>query len=79
MAFNKLQNIAKYLNEGWNPDFNDDSQKFFIILDFDNKYNVAYNTYESTSVVYFKTEELANRAITIMGKDSLADLFNTNW
>lgn len=80
MAFNKLQNIATYLNEGWKADFKDDSDKYFIYLDGVNKtYNVAYNIHCMDCGVQFKTAELAKKAIDIMGESSLADLFNTNW
>ena len=80
MAFNKLQNIATYLNDGWKPDFKDDSDKYFIYLDGVNKkYHVARNVHCMDSGVHFKTEKLAERAIEIMGEASLADLFNTNW
>lgn len=80
LAFNKLQNIAKFLNDGWTPNFFDSSRKYFIWLaGITNKYTVGYNTNFNEGSVYFKSEELANKAINIMGKESLADLFNTEW
>lgn len=80
MAFNKLQNIAKYLNDGWEPNFKSlDEKKYFIIRTGYDKYAYSYNIICHTSNVFFKTEELAKQAITIMGKESLNDLFNTDW
>ena len=80
MATNKLQNIAIWLNNGWHPNFNNGNEKkYFIICTGYDKYTVAYNTYCQSSDIYFKTEELAKKAIDIMGEQSLADLFNTNW
>ena len=77
-AFNKLQNIAKYLNKGWKPDFFDPEKKWVIVKDgksFSTRYNQAVNDAD----VYFKSEDLANEAIRIMGKESLNDLFSTDW
>lgn len=79
MAFNKLQNIAIYLNDGWHPDFNDESKKWFIMSNGNFKYKVGYNTRCMGSGVHFKTKELAEEAARIMGEESLADLFNPNW
>ena len=80
MAFNKLQNIAKYLNDGWKPNFNSCSeQKFFIMCTGYDKYAVGINTLVCGGDVYFKTEASAKQAIGIMGRESLRDLFNVNW
>ncbi len=78
-AFNKLQNIAQYLNDGWHPNFNDESDKYFIYKDVDDTFNVGCNIHCMSSGVHFKTKALAEEAARIMGEDSLADLFNTNW
>ena len=79
MAFNKLQNIALYLNKGWCPNFNCDEKKYFIMSTGFKKYAIGYNTYCNDGTVFFKTEELAEQAIRIMGEESLADLFDTDW
>lgn len=77
LMFNRLQNIAIYLNKGWHPNFNDDSEKYFIYRS-DNDYHVASNSHCMNGGVYFKTEELARQAIDIMCKQALDDLFNPN-
>mgnify|MGYP001618716611 CR=1 FL=1 len=77
-AFNKLQNIAKYLNNGWKPDFSICDKKWGIIKDeksFTPKYIVMVNG----ANIYFRNKDLANEAIRIMGKKSLNDLFSTDW
>lgn len=77
-AFNKLQNIAKYFNDGWKPDFRSPEKKWCIVNDgesFSTRYNQAIND----ASIYFKNEDLANEAIRIMGKESLNDLFSTDW
>lgn len=80
LAFNKLQNIALYLNNGWMPNFLSNSKKYFIWeCGATGRYTVGYNTNFNEGSVYFRTEELAEQAIRIMGEESLSDLFNTNW
>ena len=77
-AFNKLQNIAKYLNKGWEPDFRSPEKKWCIVKDgesFSTQYNQAIND----ASIYFKNKDLANEAIRLMGKESLNDLFSTDW
>lgn len=92
-AFNKLQNIAKYLNKGWEPNFDDTLQEKFYIsytgdepesdfpVDLLKSYQVCCKVDEPVyeSLIYFKTCKLAYEAIRIMGKDSLNDLFSTDW
>lgn len=77
LAFNKLQNIAKYLNDGWKPNFNGNQKNWNIIKD-DDTFVIMFTTTANKACVYFKTEELAKEAIRIMGEDSLNDLFSTD-
>lgn len=78
IAFNKLQNIAKYLNDGWCPDFCNYGKKWAIVKEGGNFYP-KYNQMVNDASVYFKNEDLANEAIRLMGEDSLNDLFSTDW
>lgn len=92
-AFIKLQNIAKYLNKEWEPNFDDTLQEKFYIsytgdepesdfpVDLLKSYQVCCKVDEPVyeSLIYFKTCKLAYEAIRIMGKDSLNDLFSTDW
>lgn len=77
IAFNKLQNIAKYLNGGWKPNFEDSSKKWYIFKDI--LYGVTFNHTTNQGIVYFKNADLADEAIRLMGKESLNDLFSTDW
>lgn len=77
IAFNKLQNIAKYLNDDWKPNFKDGSKNWYIYKDI--LYGVTFNHTTNQGIVYFKNADLANEAIQLMGKDSLNDLFSTDW
>ena len=77
IAFNKLQNIAKYLNGGWKPNFKDNSQKWSIFKDI--CYGTACECMTNFGGIYFKNADLADEAIRLMGKESLDDLFSTDW
>lgn len=78
LAFNKLMNIAKYLNGDWKPDFDGDHENWHIGKEGDT-FLVMYTKYVNKASVYFKSEEAANEAIRLMGEDSLNDLFSTDW
>lgn len=78
VAFNKLQNIAKYLNKGWKPDFCSLEKKWCIVKDGES-FSTRYNQKINDASVYFKNKDLANEAIRLMGKESLNDLFSTDW
>lgn len=77
-AFNKLQNIAKYLNNGWVSNFNGKNKNWFIRIE-DGKYVARFFKWFNNGSVYFKSKEAANEAIRLMGEDSLNDLFSTDW
>lgn len=77
-AFNKLQNIAKYLNDGWKPKFGCDNENWAIVKDEEGLVP-RYNQRTNVGSVYFKNEDLVNEAIRLMGEDSLNDLFSTDW
>lgn len=76
IAFNKLQNIANYLNDGWKPNFEDSSKNWYIFKDI--LYGVTFNYTSNQGSVYFKNADLADEAIRLMGKESLDDLFSTD-
>lgn len=78
-AFNKLQNIAKYLNNGWKPNFKDAEQKWFIAEQYFGEYQAKFTYSGNYGIVYFKSEDLVLEAIRLMGKESLNDLFSTDW
>ena len=77
-AFNKLQNIAKYLNNGWNPDF-PGSNNYAICKNYAGGYSLIGNRKRQAGAIYFRTKDLANEAIRLMGEESLNDLFSTDW
>ena len=78
IAFNKLQNIAKYLNGNWKPDF-DGYHKNWNIIKTSNTFIAMNTTALNKASVYFKSEDLVLEAIRLMGEESLNDLFSTDW
>lgn len=78
LAFNKLMNIAKYLNGGWKPDFCSSEKKWAIREEFGN-FEPAFSVTENGAKVYFKSEYATEEAIRLMGEKSLNDLFSTDW
>ena len=78
VAFNKLQNIAKYLNKGWKPDF-PGSNNYTICKNYAGDYSLLGNRKCQAGAIYFRTKDLANEAIRLMGEESLNDLFSTDW
>jgi hypothetical protein len=63
-------NVAHYLNDGWEPDWKDGSQKFFMYYNTTNKdIEIDVNTYFNSGVVYFKSKKLAEQAIEILGEE----------
>ena len=77
-AFNKLQNIAKYLNDGWMPKFDSENYNWYIVKNGD-KYDSVYNMFTNDGSVYFKSKDIVIEAIRLMGEESLDDLFSTDW
>lgn len=78
IAFNKLQNIAKFLNGDWKPNFDRDDEKWNINKDGDTFIEMYTRTLNKAGV-YFKSQELTKEAIRLMGEESLNDLFSTDW
>ena len=81
LAINMLLNVAKYLNDGWKPNWNDDNEKKYTIsLDRNNKkINITWNVLVNKCPVYFKTEELAQKAIDILGEETIKLALSTDW
>lgn len=78
VAFNKLQNIAKYLNKGWKPNFCIGDKKWGIIKE-EEGFSPKYIRMINDANIYFRDKDLALEAIRLMGEESLNDLFSTDW
>ena len=73
LAINKLMNVAKYLNGDWQPDWNDEEEgKYYISLDhiINSLFIDCMGLFQNNDV-YFKSEEVANQAIDILGEETI--------
>lgn len=81
LAINKLLNVAKYLNGDWVPNWsNGDEPKYSFCYDgadnclkIQDKYNWCH------SFVYFRTEELAEQAVQILGEETIITALSTDY
>lgn len=77
---NKLMNVAKYLNDGWEPNWLGTEIKWEIFVD------INYNTIQYISAapycrmsIYFKTQELAEQAVEILGENVIRLALSTDY
>ena len=80
LELNKLANVAKYLNKDWLPDWRDTNEfKYHHYNEFNTSVKISYNQSRNQSKVYFKTKELAEQAIEILGEDSINKALTLNY
>lgn len=80
LAINQLMNVAKYLNDNWKPDWSDRFKyKYYIFVDHNGNISVSFYTNCNASPVYFKTRELAEKAIKILGEETIKLALSTDW
>ena len=66
-------NVAKWLNDGWEPDWKDWGQSKYYIY-YSNSYETLTISSETSiqgNFVYFKSRELAKQAIEILGEETI--------
>lgn len=79
LAINKLMNVAKYLNEGWTPDWNMDTQNKYYFYLTDAAIYVSIVTTMNVGIICFKTQELAEKAIEILGEETIRLALSTDY
>lgn len=81
LALNKLVNVAKFLNEGWEPDWSNPREYKWYIAYFYKTKELAFdcNTEVPESCVYFKSKELALKAVEILGEETVKLAIASNW
>lgn len=80
IAINSLLLVAKYLNKGWVPNFNNSKEpKYFMATTSGNTVYIEKIYGFNASVVYFKTNELAIQAIDILGEDTIRLALSPNY
>ncbi|NLJ82625.1 MAG: hypothetical protein GX330_05810 [Bacteroidales bacterium] len=70
LLINDLLNICVYLNKDWTPNWENKNEIKYILVAEDDRIKVEETIYP-ISFAYFKTKDLANNAIEILGKDAL--------
>lgn len=78
LALNKLCNVAKWLNEGWLPKFGSSYYRNYVIVTRKNGLEVDCCSHTKNSAVYFKSRDLANKAIEILGEDEIRKALTLN-
>lgn len=73
LALNKLKNTAIVLNGDWKPNWANDSElKYYIVYDTINSTLIAWSCSICLySTVYFKTKELALKAVELLGEETI--------
>jgi hypothetical protein len=71
LALNKLMNVAKYLNGDWEPDWNDAYESKFYIYCLLGKLSICQKERANHGCAAFKSKEIANQAIEILGEEEV--------
>lgn len=77
VTFRKLLEVADYLNGDWKPDWNNKfEEKYFLVYNYTNKiFEVENCYYRSSRMVFFSSRDNALKAVDIIGKEELKQLF----
>lgn len=82
LAINKLLNVAKFLNKDWKPDWSDDEEKWTLGVDPDDNIVLPVrisHVENNTRIVYFRTKQLAEQAIQILGEEVIRLALTTEY
>ena len=72
LAINKLMNVAEYLNDGWEPDWEKGTNKWYLLWQTSNKkLDIIGLCHIQYSGPVFKTPDLALQAIAILGEEEV--------
>ena len=70
LAINKLMNVAKYLNGDWQFDWTSiNENKYFVTINCSEIY--IEETLINHGAIYFKSRKLAEKAIDILGEETI--------
>lgn len=78
-AINKILNVAKYLNDGWKPNWDDEKEDKWIISIKDGDIYYYITRRNQYPIVYFRTQELAQQAVEILGEDTIRLASSTDY
>lgn len=80
-SINALICVTKYLNGDWKPNWsNEDEKKWFIsTIGQSDKIDYYYDLRTRSSFVYFRTKELACKAVEILGKEIIIKALSSDY
>ncbi|MCH5241785.1 MAG: hypothetical protein J1F67_05105 [Muribaculaceae bacterium] len=78
-AIGRLLATAKFLNNDWKPDWDSGIQYKWFIRIVSNDVVADYTIGYIDSFVYFRTEELAKQAVTILGEETVRLALTTEY
>lgn len=79
LAINQLMNVAKYLNGDWQPDWNNNKESKYYIFIYNGKIDISNTALSNCLEVYFKSKELVQQAIEILGEETIKLALCTDW
>lgn len=79
IAIAKLMNVAKYLNGDWKPDWDNEYELKYLINKIRAGIYVSRNNCNNFAIIYFKSKELAQQAIDILGEETIRLALSTDW
>lgn len=79
LAINQLMNVAKYLNGDWQPDWNNNQKSKYYIFIYNGKIDISNTALSNCLEVYFKSKELTQQAIDILGEETIKLALCTDW
>jgi len=73
LSINDLLNVACFLNQNWQPDWeNKPEKKYTFSVNGENV--TVQQVEEPMSIVYFPSEELARKAVDVIGNEKLIQI-----
>ncbi len=82
LAINKLMNVAKYLNGNWKPNWeNINEDKYYLRVNrtSENTFEIGDTKMICSDIAYFRSRELAQQAINILGEYTIRLALSTDW
>lgn len=84
LSINMLLNVAQELNKDsdgnfWHPDWKNEEEKKYTVFIRNGKIVISHTTVDNGNLVYFRTEEIAKRAVQISGENVVMDALRTDY
>lgn len=78
-AIYKLMIVAKYLNDGWVPDWDNRKENKFYLYCYNNDIDIDWCALNNYNFIYFKSKKLAKQAIEILGEETIKQALGNNY